>query len=99
MSEQPLRTANEVRAWLERHGVSVSEWARAHGFPPTVVFSVLSGRTRGRRGEAHRVAVALHIKEAASVRELNPLADSFTMSTEDLRRTTGLHENQGVTVT
>jgi gp16 family phage-associated protein len=75
MNDKQLRTVEEARAWLDRHGVSVSEWARAHDFRPTVVFSVLSGRTRGRRGQAHRVAVALQIKETASASELNPLAD------------------------
>lgn len=99
MSEQLLRTADEARAWLERHGVSVSEWARLHGFPPTVVFSVLSGRTRGRRGQAHRVAVALQIKEAASLREVSPLADAVTKSTENLRHPSGLYENRGATMT
>lgn len=75
MHKKHLRTVDEARAWLDRHGVSVSEWARAHGFQPPVVFAVLSGRTRGRRGQAHRVAVALQLKEAASSDELNPMSD------------------------
>jgi len=75
MNSQHLRTAGEAKAWLDRHGVSATEWARKHGFEPSVVFSVLSGRTRGRRGQAHSVAVALHIKEAASDGEDSPLAE------------------------
>lgn len=75
MSDQHLRTASEARAWLDRHGVTATEWARANGFQRTVVFSVLSGRAQGRRGEAHRVAVALRIKAAATANELSPLTN------------------------
>jgi gp16 family phage-associated protein len=98
MAEELLRTVDEARAWLDRHGVSVSEWARAHGFPPTVVFAVLSGRTRGRWGQAHRVAVALRIKQAASASELDPLADVQNQE-KDSGRSSPLHEERGVAMT
>lgn len=58
----PIRTPAEARQWLERHGVTVSEWARTHGFEPSVVFALLAGRTRGRHGRAHQAAVALGLK-------------------------------------
>ena len=92
MNDKHLRTVYEARAWLDRHSVSVSEWARAHDFHPTVVFSVLSGRTRGRRGQAHRVAVALQIKEAASSHELNPLADLKNNFGKDFLRSIAVNE-------
>ena len=40
-------------------------WAREHGFCPQTVYDVISGRLLGTRGEAHRVAVTLGIKEGA----------------------------------
>lgn len=60
--QHALRSPKEVRNWFESHGVSVSEWAKARGFAIEVVYSVLSGRARGQRGQAHQVAVALGIK-------------------------------------
>jgi gp16 family phage-associated protein len=99
MSTQSLRTLDEARAWLERHGVSASEWARVHGFAPTVVFSVLSGRTRGRRGQAHAVAVALQIKEAASKCESSPLALSVYEDRTESRRAVPLSDSKGATMT
>ncbi|WP_342766938.1 DNA-binding protein [Trinickia fusca] len=59
------RTREEVRDAFASHGVTVVEWAHAHGFNPDSVYAVLLGRTRGVRGEAHRIAVALGIKSSA----------------------------------
>ncbi len=73
--EYAQKTPDQVKAWLDRHGVSVSEWSRLHGFAPATVYAVLSGRCTGRRGQAHRVAVALGIKVAADSSEPSPLGD------------------------
>lgn len=56
------RTPAEAKAWLSEFGVSVAEWAQIHGFPKETVYSVLSGRNRGMRGQAFDVAVALGIR-------------------------------------
>lgn len=61
-----VRTRDEVLRLFELQGVSVSDWARAHNFRRENVYSVLAGRTRGRRGEAHRISVALGLKPALS---------------------------------
>jgi gp16 family phage-associated protein len=73
VANQFLRTPKEARDWLERHGVTASEWARAHGFDAAVVFSLLSGRTRGKHGQAHRAAVALRLKPGPAGEEESPL--------------------------
>lgn len=52
---------------FEARGVSVADWARQHGFSVQCVYDVLRGKTVGRRGEAHKVAVALRIKREAVV--------------------------------
>lgn len=57
-----VRTREQVKADLEAQGVSASEWARKNGFPPLAVHQVLSGFAKGKRGQAHRIAVALGIK-------------------------------------
>ena len=57
-----LLTGDEVRKIFREEGVTVTAWARKHGFSPLTVYSVLSGRTQGVRGEAHQIAVALGMK-------------------------------------
>lgn len=48
-------------------GESIIDWARERGFSPANVYAVLSGRVRGDRGAAHRIAVALELKPPAVV--------------------------------
>ncbi len=73
MRTPPLRTPLEAKEWLERHGVTATEWARVHGFEPAVVYALLSGRAQGRRGQAHHAAVALGLKRVAPACEAPPL--------------------------
>lgn len=70
---EPTYTVEQVRALFLGHGVAISEWARAHGFEPNLVYGVLSGRLRGRRGKAHRIAVCLGLKPtvAGSLHDLD----------------------------
>lgn len=58
-------TLDEVKQWFLREGLPVNEWARAHGFTPETVYALLAGRTAGRRGQAHRAAVALGLKSGS----------------------------------
>ena len=76
MSQSTLRTPAEVREWLARHGVTISCWARSNGFKPSVVASLLAGRTRGQWGEAHQAAVRLGLRQAPSAEEAHPLGSS-----------------------
>lgn len=69
-----LRTPTEARAWLSRHGVTISEWARVHGFKPSVVASLLAGRSHGNWGEAHDAAIALGLRLPPEPHEEHPLA-------------------------
>lgn len=57
-----IRSLEETKQWFFDHGVSVSDWAKAHGFRPNEVYALLNGKTRGARGSSHRVAVALGLK-------------------------------------
>lgn len=60
ISEQALESA---RARLEYHGETVQAWAARHDVSPSTVYEVLAGRKKCRRGDAHRVAVLLGIKQ------------------------------------
>jgi gp16 family phage-associated protein len=59
---QPVRPLEEVREEFEIAGMAVSDWAARHGFKRENVYAVLAGRSKGRRGEAHRIAQALGLK-------------------------------------
>ncbi len=52
----------KVKERFKAEGVSIAQWARAHGFNRLTVYRVLEGRVKGERGEAHNVAVALGLK-------------------------------------
>jgi len=43
-------------------GEQISTWAQEHGFSKDLVYSVLGGRSKAHRGQAHKIAVALGLK-------------------------------------
>lgn len=57
------RTAEEAKTELRRQGISISQWAIANGFSTNLVFEVLAGRKKCVRGQAHRIAIKLGLKE------------------------------------
>lgn len=60
---ESIRTAEEIKRELERQGRSIADLARSNGLRPSVVYDLLGGRIRGTRGESHRAAVLLGLKE------------------------------------
>lgn len=58
-----MRTSKEIRREFRRLGISVSKWAKTHGFSPVLVYQVMSGSRKALRGESHRIAVTLGLKE------------------------------------
>jgi gp16 family phage-associated protein len=58
-----IRTPQEARAELDERGVSIAAFARKHKLSDAIVYQVLSGKKKGRRGEAHRAAVLLGLKK------------------------------------
>lgn len=73
------KTRRQILDAFETGGLKVSDWAREHGFKREHVYAVLSGRVRGRWGEAHAVAVALGLKRgpptAASNSNTEPMRE------------------------
>lgn len=61
-----MLTCNEVRTLFESSGISVAQWSREHGFQSALVYRVLNGDAKCRRGETHKIAIALGIKKPAS---------------------------------
>jgi gp16 family phage-associated protein len=57
------RTAAEVIKEFQLRGISAADWARRNGFSPTMVYQVLRSHNIPSRGQSHRIAVALGMKE------------------------------------
>ena len=62
ISASEVKSREEVLRHFELSGVTVAAWAQEHEFNPANVYAVLAGRTLGRRGEGHRIALALGMK-------------------------------------
>lgn len=58
-----ILTLEQARTQLDREGTSIAEFSRAHGLNKNLVSDLLNGRKKGKRGEAHRAAVLLGIKD------------------------------------
>lgn len=57
-----LKSPEEAKLWLQAQGISVAEFSRDHDLDPATTYQVLAGRKKGRRGKAHKAALALGIK-------------------------------------
>lgn len=57
-----MLTREQVRQVLDKDGVTIASWARAHGYEPEQVYDVMRGRAKGRSGVSHNIAVELGIK-------------------------------------
>ena len=59
----PEQARLQARQALERRGQTVLAFAELHSLNPSTVYAVLSGQNKGRRGDAHKAAVLLGIKD------------------------------------
>lgn len=82
MSDQILDTT-AARKLFEVSGISVSEWARKRGFSAILVYQVLDGQRKCRRGQSHQIAVALGLKQGVvmGIDELSRQLTAVTVST------------------
>ena len=76
----PKYRLDAVRAEFERNGLAVADWARANGFSPPLVYQILAGRKRCRRGKSHEIAIRLGLKAGriGSLDDLNTAQDDGT---------------------
>ncbi|GLO54790.1 hypothetical protein PPUJ20066_08260 [Pseudomonas putida] len=61
----PEQARQAARKRLELRGISVKDFAIEHGLHPSTVYAVLNGQKKCLRGEAHRAAVLLGIKDGS----------------------------------
>jgi len=69
--------AKVIRDALSRLGKSHSDVARELGVDRAVVRGVLYGHLKGARGDAHKVAVALGIKDGVVVNDAMTITDAI----------------------
>lgn len=55
--------AKDVRSIFTESGISIAEWVRAEGFSTAFVYQVIEGGRQCVRGQSHRIAVALGLKQ------------------------------------
>lgn len=58
-----LKSHAQVKQEFDRRGWTVRGWAAKHGLSEHVVYEVMRGRFKGRRGQAHKAAVLLGLKD------------------------------------
>lgn len=61
-----FKSPEACAAYLRAHGVNVSELARANNLPRLVIVDLLRGKRKGHRGQAHRAAILLGLKDDPS---------------------------------
>lgn len=56
------KTPSQVRAEFDHKGISLAGWARDNGFGRSLVYAVVSGHKKCKRGQSHKIAVLLGMK-------------------------------------
>ncbi len=54
-----LEKLERIREQFLLNGKTVQDWAKQNQTPAHLVYAVMSGRSKARRGESHRIAVLL----------------------------------------
>lgn len=63
VEQAKLRSREQVREEFFKQGVSIADWARQHGFKYSQVIDVLRVDRVCHRGNSHKIAVLLGIKD------------------------------------
>lgn len=69
MKRSPLITLDKLERIREKflvEGRTVQDWARQNHTSAYLVYAVMSGRSKARRGESHRIAVLLGLLKPAT---------------------------------
>jgi gp16 family phage-associated protein len=74
-----------ARARFNRVGYTIPQFARELGVHPEMVRRVLWGAIAGKRGQAHKIAVALGLKDGVIVPEGTSPIEAMRMAMEDTK--------------
>ncbi|MBT0888728.1 MULTISPECIES: DNA-binding protein [Acinetobacter] len=58
-----IKSIQQVREEFSANGISIAEWARDNHFSPDLVYRILKNNRVPKRGESHKIAVKLGIKD------------------------------------
>ena len=58
-----IKSIQEVKEDFSSAGISIAEWARDNQFSPDLVYRIFKNNKVPKRGESHKIAVKLEIKE------------------------------------
>lgn len=58
-----VRSIKQVHKEFIDSGISIAEWARDNNFSPDLVYRIFRNNKIPKRGESHKIAVKLEIKE------------------------------------
>ncbi|QTD65694.1 MULTISPECIES: DNA-binding protein [Acinetobacter] len=58
-----IKSIQEVKEDFSSAGISIAEWARDNQFSPDLVYRIFKNNKIPKRGESHKIAVKLGIKE------------------------------------
>lgn len=75
-----MLTLEQVRDLLRLAGKSASDVARELNVDSAIVVGVLSGRFKGVRGDSHKVAVHLGIKDGVIVPDDMPIREAMKLA-------------------
>lgn len=64
---EKLLDASRAKTLFEDSGNSIAEWARIRGFSTGLVYQVLEGNRKCVRGQSHRIALALGLKQGIAM--------------------------------
>lgn len=67
MTQNQLKTREQVLEELAYKGLSVRAWAVSNQLCPSTVRAVMNGKLKGRIGEGHKIAVLLGLKRGEIV--------------------------------
>jgi len=78
-----VKRLEQAKATLRRLGLSLPEFARRAGVNYHVARRVMRGELKGYRGDAHKVAVLLGLKEGEILDENAPLAEQLKRARQE----------------
>jgi gp16 family phage-associated protein len=55
-------TPEQVKTKLRAEGITITQWAKEHGYPRDAVYRVLNGVEKAAYGRGHQIAVDLGLK-------------------------------------
>lgn len=60
-----IKTPDQIKREFYAQGLTIKDWAEAHGYKPVQVYRVMRGENKALYGEGHKIAVKIGLKSQA----------------------------------